>query len=85
MKKTSEARLSVAQATTPKGRDGLRMQTRVNWDCFGFALQSSTLTGAAESFMGNHKLFGKPARTSAKIENLDLQTQHHNPEQLKTL
>gem|GEM_PF-5309415 len=31
MKKTSEARLSVAQATTPKGQDGLRMQTRVNY------------------------------------------------------
>ena len=55
MKKTSEARLSVAQATTPKGRGGLRMQTRVNWGCFGIALQPSTLTGEPECFMTYHK------------------------------
>ena len=29
-----------------------------NWDCFGVALQSSTLAGESESFMSNHKVIG---------------------------
>lgn len=33
----------------------LRMK---NWDCFGVALQSSTLTGECDCFMMGHKTFG---------------------------
>ena len=33
----------------------LRMK---NWDCFGFASQSSTHTGESECFMIGHKNFG---------------------------
>jgi len=29
-----------------------------NWDCFGAALQSSTLAGVPESFMTHHKANG---------------------------